>query len=274
MADAKLIFHVPPEAGPEQLLPLLEAMCTDIPEITNVGELLEFAKGHGLKPRTEVQSVARSLDLLTHASGNLIKPSPSATTIISLKPEVRPELVHFLFYTTWKRENSCENTISWSYRQVCSALWERAPVTLTALSNVIAEEIRNTIQEIFHCDPSFGPKSIRGVKKWVEAVNPPAIAGNRFVQRQFCSPELALLATSWVTKAEGDIGVDFLLTPQRREAICRVCLLDPSALDRVLDWMLPLYPEIVRSGTNAGVYGRFVRFLKWPQIVDLLHKAQ
>jgi hypothetical protein len=138
-------------------------------------------------------------------------------------------------------------------------------------SNVMAEEIRNLIQESFKTDPSFSAKSIRGVRKWLEAITPPVMEDDLFSRRHFCPPELALLALGWVgQQSGGETGIDFLLTPERRNAVCRVCLLDPSALDRVLDWTLPLYPGVVRPGTSAGVYGRFIRFLKWPKLKDLL----
>jgi len=58
-----------------------------------------------------------------------------------------------------------------------------------------------------------------------------------------------------------------LLTPERREMLYRICLLEP-ALDRALDWMLPLYPQVI-PGTRAGIYGRFVRLHKLPELSDL-----
>ena len=92
-----------------------------------------------------------------------------------------------------------------------------------------------------------------------------------FRKRYYCPPELALLSAGWVARSlNGEIGIDFLLTPERREAMCRLCVLDQSALDRVLDWMLPMYPNVIRPGTSAGAYGRFLHFHKWPEVSDLL----
>lgn len=68
---------------------------------------------------------------------------------------------------------------------------------------------------------------------------------------------------------EADLSIDLLLTPDRRDAICRLCLLEPAALDKTLNWMLPLYPHIVVPGTTGGTYGRFLRFLRWPTLADL-----
>ncbi len=91
-----------------------------------------------------------------------------------------------------------------------------------------------------------------------------------FERRTFCPPELLLLAVGHVARqTEGELGIDLLLTPPRREAVCRLCLLEPAALDRALNWMLPLYPTIVVPGTTAGTYGRFLRFLRWPTLADV-----
>lgn len=80
-----------------------------------------------------------------------------------------------------------------------------------------------------------------------------------------------LLATAWVLqRTDADLGIDLLLTPARREAVCRLCLLEPAMFDRTLDWMLPTFAHIVVPGTTSGVYGRFLRFLKWPTFDDLL----
>ena len=118
---------------------------------------------------------------------------------------------------------------------------------------------------------SLSRDSLRGAYHWLQALIPPVIEDEHFNQRYFCSPELMLLSIGWVAQQmDGEIGIDYLITPERRESICRLCLLEPSALDRVLDWMLPNYSDVVQPGTSAGTYGRFLRFLKWPEIGDLL----
>jgi hypothetical protein len=94
--------------------------------------------------------------------------------------------------------------------------------------------------------------------------------GQQFSRRFFCPPELMVLALSWVAQTSGgELGIDFLLSPERRKALCMLCLLDHAALDRSIDWALPLFAECIRPGTRAGAYGRFVRFVHWPQLADL-----
>ncbi len=277
MAGTRLTFHVPQEGEPDKLIPLLEAMYVDGMRFPNVKALLEFAREHGLGGRTEMQILATACGLLETDEDGWIILSEIAKAIVKLKPEVRPDLIHYLLYTGWQPENPSASTILWSYREITDSLWEKPSANVIQIANIIAEEVRNRTQQVFISIPgydagsvSFSPKSTRGVRKWLEAVVPPVIQDNVFARRHFSPPELALLASGWVAQATGgEIGIDFLLTPERREAICRVCLLELSALDRVLDWMLPLYVEVVQPGTSAGVYGRFLHFLKWPQVSDL-----
>jgi hypothetical protein len=243
-----------------------------------VSALLEFAQEQGLGRRTEMQILAAACGLLETDGNGWIALSETAKVIVQLKPEVRPDLIHYLLYTGWEPENPSANTILWSYREITDSLWKKSSVNVLQIANVIAEEVRNRTQQAFIGIPgydsgsvSFSPKSTRGVRKWLEAVVPPVIENDVFARRHFCPPELTLLSTGWVAQTMGgEIGIDFLLTPERREAICRVCLLEPPALDRVLDWMLPLCTQVIQPGTGAGVYGRFLHFLNWPQVGDLL----
>ena len=56
------------------------------------------------------------------------------------------------------------------------------------------------------------------------------------------------------------------MTPARREAICRLCLLEPATLDRALDRTIPAFPAFIEPGTRTGAYGRFVRLKSVPTI--------
>jgi hypothetical protein len=278
VASTRITFHVPQEGEPDKLVPLLEAVYLDDAKFPTVKALLDFAQARGLGARTEMQILAAACGILETDDDSHIGLSEAGKVIAQLKPEVRPDLVHYLLYTGWQPENPSTNSILWSYREVTNAFWKKTSVNVAQVANVIAEEVRNHTQDIFIGIPgydsggvSFSPKSIRGVRKWLEALTPPVIKNDCFSRRCFCSPELALLATGWAAQTMGsEIGIDFLLTPERREAICCLCLLDPAALDKVLDWMLPIYPDVIQPGTSAGVYGRFLHFLKWPEMEDLL----
>ena len=262
MASSGLTFHIPSEFAPDKTLPLLKVIYDEKAVFSSVKNLQTFAKEHGLSDRVEIQSMASAIGLL----------QKNGTT------EMHADIIHYLLYTAWQSNKPEQYSFLWSYREVVDNYWSRGIVNVVETANLIAEEINNRTQTVFSGvegynfgEVSFSPKSIRGVRAWLEALVPPVIEDNIFTRRSFCPPELSLLAAGWVAqKMEGEIGIDFLITPPRREAICRLCLIEPNALDSVLDWMLPNYQEIVQPGTSAGVYGRYLRFLKWPEIGDLV----
>jgi hypothetical protein len=91
----------------------------------------------------------------------------------------------------------------------------------------------------------------------------------KFHRRITCSAELFLLALSRSCQLRGsEIGMDVLLSAQRREEISRLCLLEPLQFDRILDWMLPIFPQFVSQGTRTGSYGRFVRLHRFVTVED------
>jgi hypothetical protein len=278
MAAPGITFHVPTEGAPNKILPLLKAIQDEGTHFDSVKELRLFANELGLGDRGEMYTLANAVGLFDKDEEGQICLSKQAEAIVRLKVNVQAEIVHYLMYTTWRPDQPEQNSFLWSYREVVNSYWERATIAAVAdINNVIAEEVNNRTYTTFagvdgyeFGKVSFSPKSIRGVRKWLEALIPPVIENDGFTRRNFCPAELTLLASGWVAQTmEGEIEIDFLITPPRREAICRLCLLDPNDLDNVLDWMLPNYPHIVEPGTSAGVYGRYLRFLKWPQVTDL-----
>ena len=284
MVDASITFHVPQEGEPAKLIPLIEAMHFEDARFPTVKALQDFADTRGFGSRVEMKTLAAACGLLENDdSDGYLQLSKNGKAVAQLKPDVRADVIHYLLYTAWQADKPSENSFLWSYREVINSLWEKSSVDdLASASKVIAEEVNNLTRQVFtgvagyeSGGVSFSPKSIRGVRKWIEALIPPVIEDGAFSRRHFCPPELALLAIGWVAqRMEGEVGLDFLLTPERREAMCRLCLLEPAALDKVLDWMLPMHSSVVQPGTSAGVYGRFIRFLKWPEIGDLLPGEQ
>ncbi len=198
-------------------------------------------------------------------------------------PALWGDLLHYLHYSLWKADEPLEYGFSWTYRSFSDYLWRAGitcldadlwePVVGLLIGKIesipcFSRSIANTTRE---GTVSLSKYSLIGATHWFRALTPPVIEREVFTRRAFCPPELALLALGWVGRTQGgEVGIDWLLTPERREAVCKVCLLEPTALDRVLDWTLPLFPDVIRPGTGAGVYGRFLRFLKWPELSDLL----
>lgn len=201
-------------------------------------------------------------------------------TLCETKPDLWCDLLHFCHYTLWQSQNSSKNAFGWTYRTFVNHIWpldkvrikvDNLELWVSKLINDIEYETHFDVEETRKAVVSLSWRSLKGVYNFLIGLVPPVIENEQFSRRYFCPPELAVLASGWVAhQTEGELGIDFLLTPERREMICKVCLLDPSGLDRVLDWTLPLYPEVMVAGTSAGVYGRFLRFLKWPEMSDLL----
>jgi hypothetical protein len=278
MATTQLAIHVPQEATPENVSAMLAAIRDHQSTFKTVDDLLRFTVEEGIGGRTEMQSIAQHMGLL-HKSVEGITISSNGNLVIGLKEALRPEIFHFLFYTGWNRSEPRSFLPAWAYRQTTDRYWTEGTLELNsesanlAVADIIAQA-ETSFAELGVEDIegiSFSPKSLRGVRKWLEALTPPVIEKDTFSRRTFCSPELLLLAIGWAFHAEADpVGVPLLLSRDRREVICRLCLLDPNHFDRVLDWMLPRFPKVIESGDKAGFYGRSIRLRKMPTLEDIV----
>lgn len=243
--------------------------------------LFAIARGetyeHVLQPDRQIARL-RQLGLMI--DNKLTVLGEAVFALCEAKPDLWGDLLHFCHYTLWKPQKSSENGFAWTYQAFVDHIWslnnfsinvENLEPVVSTLINKIEAEAHFDVEETRKAVVSLSWRSLKGVHNWLTGVIPPVLENEIFVRRYFCPPELALLAVGWVAQqTEGELGIDFLLTPERREMICKVCLLDPATLDRVLDWTLPLYPDVMVAGTSAGVYGRFLRFIKWPEPSDLL----
>lgn len=278
MAAMNLPVHIPPDASPSNILNLLAALATnDGLELSSVSELIEFSAGEGLSTRTEVPQMATQLGLLTRTPDGICL-SERGQVLIELKPTIRGDILHFLLYTGWQSTHPVEFLPSWTYRLVCDDYWDRQDIELDgAFVERRVAEIVTQAEQYFRGlgigefnEVSFGEKSMRGLRKWLDVLTPSVIEDNHFTRRSFCPPELLLLALGWVVGQEGLPETDVLLSRETRDAVCRACLLEPTAFDRALDWMLPIFPRVIAPGTTAGFYGRFVRLHKLPELADVV----
>lgn len=262
-----LSFHIRHEVRPERAKDVLVSIANSEPydHIVQVDRQLHHLGQLGLIDQLKLSKL-----------GEII------LGLCQTKPDLWGDLLHFVQYTLWNENRPDLNGFSWTYRNLSNYLWQHATVTgidhkffepvVSSLINQAEHSTYFDVEQTRKAAISLSRDSLRGGYHWLGSVMPPVIEnGTTFNRRYFCPPELLLLAIGWVAQqTEGELGIDLLLTPERREMICKVCLLDPTALDRVLDWTLPLYPEVMVAGTNAGVYGRFLRLLKWPEMSDLL----
>lgn len=260
-----LSFHIRHEVRPERMLEVIRCIQDWKPY------------DHVIQASRQVTRL-RQLNLLEDQT--LTVAGQSLANLARLEEAVWGEVLHFLHYTTWSEASPTTNGFGWLYRQFTDFLWQAGSAEAnTAFLDPLVSFFINLIEEVPSFDQdemqkavvSLSPDSLRGALYFLAALNPPVIDGETFSRRHFCKPISVLLATGWVAKnSDAEVGIDMLLTPERREDICRVCLLEPSALDQALDWMLPLYSRIVEPGTTAGIYGRFLRFHKWPELSDFV----
>lgn len=279
MATTTLSVHIPPEANPETVSALISLLGEDDEnEFGSVQELTEFAESQGLSSRTEVQFTATKLGLLDRTR-EAIRLSPIGVAFNSIKQQVRGDILHFLMYTTWSRADPLGFLPSWSYRAGCEFYWQAQSIQLTDdILNQQVQSMINQADDAFsqmgfeeHQAISFSRKSLTGLLGWLDALIPPVIEERIFTRRSFCPPELLLLAVGYVVRDEDAVtDTDVLLSREKREAICRLCLLEPDALDQALDWMIPIFPNVIEVGTSAGFYGRFVRLHKLPTLADVV----
>jgi len=278
MAAIQLAIHIPPEATPDNVTAMLQALVENQIEFANVDDLLQFMMELDIGTRTEVQSIAERMGLLNKQK-NSITVSESGRLLIRLKLMIIPEVLHFLIYTGWHEKNPMEFLPAWAYRYICDYLWNNPEYRLSdeqveqIISEIIVQAETNfealELGEI--AGVSFSAKSIRGARRWLDALTPAVIENNVFARRTFCPPELLLLAIGWVFRDEPDpIDVPLLLTRLQRDAICRLCLLDPKFFDRTLDWLLPRFPKVILSEDKAGFYGRSIRLRKLPSLADII----
>jgi len=230
---------------------------------------------YDLAPRSEPLTLAADLGLLTRNPCYAI--TPRGLAVVRARPPRQADLLHYLLYTAWDAADPATLSDLWSYRMVCNDLWVRQEVDLGTISKSLVEEVIMQSQAVFAGVAGYNPnavsfsgKSVRGVRKWLAALSPPVLSDSRFTRRSTCSDKLLMLALGYMHHAAGaEPGVDLLLTPEHRAVVCRVALLDPAYLDRLLDWVIPIYPQFLQAGTRTGSYGRFIRLQSVPTVEDL-----
>ena len=280
MASNRLLIHIRPDAEPTNIAALLSYIDQHREQqIETIADLIGFASEIGLK-KDEGESIAAMMQLLGLISRDAlgVQITNLGDSFLQIRESDQNDVLHFLFYILWTASEPAIAVKSWSYRYNVDRYWDMQTAVLDS-DNVArrVEEARNDAEAAFaemgfsELDPaSFGPKSLAAIHKWLSTLKPPVIENDTFNRRSFCPPELLLLALGWVVSREGLPDTDVLLSRETRDAVCRVCLLEPTAFDRALDWMIPIFPHVIASGTSAGFYGRFVRFHKLPELADVI----
>ncbi len=274
-----LTYHLAEEANPAVILSIIDGwmvtpdrvFATAKALLENIGEFRDIPK------RTEPINIGIRLGLIRKMPEGLTL-APLARRLSSQRNAIRIDMMHFLAYTAWNRHNDEDLTPFWSYRSTCDAMWQAAPVSLENERVRLVEHVISASQIEFSNHPSYdvqrvsySAKSVRAIVKWLELLAPPVVYNGLFQQRTACSSELAILALAEAYRsANAEPGVELLLTNRIRDVVCRICLLDPAYLDRILDWALARHAALVERADQSGTFGRSVRLKILPSVENVI----
>lgn len=274
----QLAIHVVPDSNPDNVVNTLRLLNRVEVNFESVKQFVEYIREEDSTASEWVHSTARAMGLLEHGPEG-ITISALGRTLTQIRDEIQGDLLHFLLYTGWSEEQPIQFLQSWGYRQACDIYWSRGQFTFSsALLNTIVSDIIaiaetsfSQITNLDHERVSFSTKSLTGVRKWLEALQPAVITETGFERRHFCPPELLILGLDYIVRDDDQTtDLEILLTPEKREILSRLCLMEPDSLDASLDWALAAFGHIASPGTGAGFYGRFVRLHKRPTFGDLI----
>jgi len=232
--------------------------------------------GYDLNRRYEPIVLLKDLGMLDRRSSLLTPLGKDLWRLVKAKPSAFHELMHCLHYSTWDSSSPFTNCFSWSYRAVCDSLWESGSGTVDR-RQLVSLVLEQGATQLGAQHISFGPSSIDGILHWLRVLNPPVITSSQvlgkvetvFSRRAFCPPETLALAIDHLYRSWGvDYQVNLLLDSDKREMICRFCLLDPTAFETALDWAVGQFLFLHRGG--AGGWGSYVLLTRQPKIADFV----
>jgi hypothetical protein len=206
---------------------------------------------------------------------NLFRLSPLGKQIAALYSTNRVlffDVMHYLFYSAWRRSHHIDHAPLWLYAEICDILWQEAPskMDVTRLTSRLQNESRQAFPDQ---DPTFPRQSVRSVFPWLSELTPPFLSpcGSRSElcseRRGYCTPQLFHLAVDLAYHEAGlSYGTSLAIDDRQIEAISRVCLLDP---DRFWD-MASLADMAMREfEVRQGQWGTSLALSGPPRWIDL-----
>lgn len=274
------VFHVLHNARPKYSLDifmlLYDGQESTYEALLQDGQELGLSIGYQVKTERLLRDILqplRDLGLMERRQILLTDQGKVVSQIANKNTDLFPEMMHYLYYTSWQASRPEEDCFSWSYRTLCKYLWHQGSCVID--DNLFASIIVAEASQQFQIQTvSFSERSINGITVWLEALAPAVIhandeKGSRFSRRAFCSPELFVLAIDFVYRQDDiDYGVNLLLNDQRRESICQLCLLEPSAFERVLEYAVAQF-EGLEKGLGGG-WGSYLTLHHPPALVDFV----
>jgi hypothetical protein len=272
----RLMFHVRHNARPvliKEVLQILESHdLLTLDDILETGSQLSYQIGTNVRSKQSLKEnpiqMARDLGLITSGDLSLTDLGEHMVKLLRHKLGVFNEIMHVLFYTLWTPIKATENCFSWSYRTTCDWLWENGSITIDRRQ--VVSQVFEMAMERFNADRvSFSKDSVGGVLQWLAELEPPVLDGKNktFTRRTFCPPETLALAVDFLYRAERtSYQTNLLLDSDKQDAICKVCLLEPTAFDTALDWAVGQY-DFLHRGTGGG-WGSYIVLTRQPEVQD------
>jgi hypothetical protein len=255
--------------GKKQMIDVLRASGLNVEggNIVSYNALAWSLIGLGEVEKMKVGRSARNMFRLTRLGKQLID-------TYSTNSELFYDLIHFLFYSTYRRSSDVKNNRLWLYPKACDTLWEASPFIIDTLSltNQLQIEFRGMFPEY---DPAFNDRSVGGVFPWLQTLSPPFLSrakSNKSLlysdRRSTCTPQLFHLATDMIYNImEGvQYGSSLAINEQQIEDICKVCLLDPERF-----WNMANLTEMTVNGyeVHQGQWGTSISLAGPPNWITL-----
>jgi hypothetical protein len=265
------VFHIR-NAHPGDMAALL-ATLEECPGLATVAAVVDEAEKRGFairdRQRLEALITARDLGLVDRSEYALSDNGRALGKLEIGKPELFPDIVHGLQYTLWDQHSQGSNCFSWSYRAFCEMLWNSGTQDITDRRDMASSVESRARTEFGSPEMAFSPKSIGGALLWLAELEPRVFVENdtRFTRRSFCAPELFVLGVDFVYRIQGiDHGTNLLLSEDRRDTVCQVCLLEPGGFDRVLEYAVSQF-DYLEAGLGGG-WGRYLTLRRVPRLED------
>lgn len=257
----QFVFHIR-NAPPGDLAATLQTL-DNHPELSTIPEVVEQAEstGYVIQDHRRLEALVTARDLgLVHQNRNALTEQGEVIAQLELhKPDLFVDIVHGLLYDLWDTRQKGEKCFSWSYRALCRILWEGGDQRL-ATRRELASQIEAQARSAFsRPDVVFSPKSIGGALLWLCELNPTVLSEDeaRFSRRDFCPPELFIMAIDFVYRDQDiEYGVNLLLSDRNLTAICQYCLLDTERFERVLEYAVAQF-DYLHKGVGGG-WGQYL----------------
>jgi len=196
-----------------------------------------------------------------------------------LKPDTAIDVLHGLQYSLWAHHIPDQNLASWAYQQVCNYLWDyqTLPRSRDLIANIYdgRDELDETHGNIAN---AFSSKSVNGAYDWLLPLQPPVIEGvsetstgrrnfkkASFTRRAYCSPALFLMGLGWMAREAGNQFGDLVaIDEERRDKVCRFCLIEENQFDFMLNETLSRF-SYISVQRSVGLY---IVIEREPQLTD------